>query len=107
VQRAGQSTLLSVANPAIFTTTSQVIIITHAYRQRVGVRYLTSGVKVYYLPLWLIYEQVSLPTLYGAFPMYRNIFLREGIDIVHGHQVGVTFITLSMINDSSRYLSMA
>ncbi len=53
-----------------------------------GVRYLTSGVKVYYLPLWLVYDQVSLPTLYGGFPLYRSIFLRESIDLVHGHQVG-------------------
>lgn len=59
---------------------------THAYKQRVGVRHLSSGVKVYYIPGWLVVDQVSLPTLYGFFPLLRNIFLREDIQIVHGHQ---------------------
>ncbi|KAJ3112901.1 hypothetical protein HDU96_004027 [Phlyctochytrium bullatum] len=51
-----------------------------------GVRYLTSGVKVYYVPHWLVYDQVSLPTLYCFFPLFRYICIRESIDIVHGHQ---------------------
>ncbi|KAI8850224.1 hypothetical protein BC829DRAFT_390158 [Chytridium lagenaria] len=64
----------------------KVIIITHAYGDRKGVRYLTSGVKVYYLSHWLVYDQVSLPTLYCFFPLFRYIVIRESIDIVHGHQ---------------------
>ncbi|KAJ3204602.1 hypothetical protein HDU67_009406, partial [Dinochytrium kinnereticum] len=64
----------------------KVIIVTHAYGDRVGVRYLTSGVKVYYVPLGLVYDQVSLPTLYCFFPLFRYILVRESIDIVHGHQ---------------------
>lgn len=31
-------------------------------------------------------EQVSLPSLYGSFPVFRQIILRERIGIVHGHQ---------------------
>ncbi|KAJ1553617.1 hypothetical protein HK405_007401 [Cladochytrium tenue] len=64
----------------------KVIIITHAYGDRAGIRYLTSGVKVYYVPHWLVYDQVSLPTLFAFFPLFRNIVLRERIQIVHGHQ---------------------
>jgi len=30
--------------------------------------------------------QVSLPSLYGSFPVFRQIMLRERIGIVHGHQ---------------------
>ncbi|KAJ3332879.1 Phosphatidylinositol N-acetylglucosaminyltransferase gpi3 subunit [Kappamyces sp. JEL0680] len=54
----------------------KVIIISHAYGKRSGVRYLSSGVKVYY---------VSLPTVYSFFPLFRHIIIREGIEIVHGH----------------------
>ncbi|KAI8912680.1 hypothetical protein EDD86DRAFT_188115 [Gorgonomyces haynaldii] len=64
----------------------KVIVLTHNYKERVGIRYLTSGVKVYYLPHWLVTDQVSLPTVYASFPMFRSIFLSEQIDLVHGHQ---------------------
>eukprot|EP00842_Homolaphlyctis_polyrhiza_P001709 jgi/Hompol1/2539/HPOL_002949-RA len=64
----------------------KVVIITHAYDSRIGVRYLSSGAKVYYVPHWLVFDQVSLPTVYGFFPLFRNIIVRESIDIVHGHQ---------------------
>ncbi|KAJ3085739.1 Phosphatidylinositol N-acetylglucosaminyltransferase gpi3 subunit [Quaeritorhiza haematococci] len=64
----------------------KVIIITHAYNNRVGVRYLTNGLKVYHVPHWLVYDQVSLPTVYGFFPLFRGIVVREGIHVVHGHQ---------------------
>ncbi len=47
---------------------------------------MTNGLKVYYLPLWRIYQQVSLPAIYALFPLMRTIFIREQIDIVHGHQ---------------------
>ncbi|KAH6569650.1 hypothetical protein BASA60_008159 [Batrachochytrium salamandrivorans] len=64
----------------------RVIILTHAYGSRVGIRYLTSGVKVYYIPQWLVFDQVSLPTVYGFLPLFRYIVVREAIDVVHGHQ---------------------
>lgn len=31
------------------------------------------------------YNQVTLPTMLCAFPILRQIFLREGITLVHGH----------------------
>ncbi|CAG8654461.1 12658_t:CDS:10 [Cetraspora pellucida] len=64
----------------------KVIIITHSYGNRTGVRYLTNGLKVYYVPHMVIYSEATLPTIYGFFPIFRNIVLRERIDIVHGHQ---------------------
>ncbi|KAJ3291010.1 hypothetical protein HK104_006377 [Borealophlyctis nickersoniae] len=63
----------------------KVIIITHNYNNRKGVRYLSSGVKVYYVPTWLVTDQVTLPTVYCFFPLLRYILVRERIDIVHGH----------------------
>ncbi|KAK4444415.1 glycosyltransferase [Podospora aff. communis PSN243] len=63
----------------------KVIIITHAYDGRTGVRYLTNGLKVYHVPYFVIYRSTTFPTVFSFFPMFRNIVLRERIDIVHGH----------------------
>lgn len=62
-----------------------VIIITHNYKDRRGVRYLTNGLKVYHIPFFTFYRQTTFPTVFSAFPVLRNIFIRENIDIVHGH----------------------
>eukprot|EP01036_Dinobryon_divergens_P032910 gene32910-42594_t len=53
---------------------------------RQGVRYMTNGLKVYYLPLTVCFDQVIYPTLFAFFPLFRNILIRERITIVHGHQ---------------------
>ncbi|RKO91063.1 hypothetical protein BDK51DRAFT_36048 [Blyttiomyces helicus] len=63
----------------------KVVIVTHNYGDRVGVRYLSAGVKVYHVPHWLVTDQVSLPTIYCFFPLFRYIIVRERIDVVHGH----------------------
>ena len=62
-----------------------VIIITHAYKDRTGVRTLTNGLKVYYVPYLVLYRECTFPTVFSAFPTLRQIFIRENIDIVHGH----------------------
>ncbi|KAI7826332.1 phosphatidylinositol N-acetylglucosaminyltransferase [Kickxella alabastrina] len=59
----------------------KVVIITHAYSNRRGVRYLAGGLKV----------NASLPTFFCTFPIFRQIFIREQISIVHGHQAFSTF----------------
>lgn len=64
----------------------KVIVITHAYGDRQGIRYMTNGLKVYYLPLTVCYDQVIFPTLFSFFALFRNILIREKIHIVHGHQ---------------------
>ncbi|KAK6204965.1 uncharacterized protein RJT21DRAFT_117445 [Scheffersomyces amazonensis] len=62
-----------------------VIIITHDYGSRNGIRTLTNGLKVYYVPFFVLYRSSTFPTVFSAFPILRNIFIRESIDIVHGH----------------------
>lgn len=66
----------------------KVVVLTHAYGDRSGVRWLTNGLKVYYSPHLSITQSVTLPTLFGGFPLLRAILLREGINLVHAHQVG-------------------
>ncbi|EGX90973.1 phosphatidylinositol N-acetylglucosaminyltransferase GPI3 subunit [Cordyceps militaris CM01] len=63
----------------------KVVIITHAYGNRTGVRYLTNGLKVYYVPFFIIYREATFPTVFSFFPIFRNICIRERIEIVHGH----------------------
>lgn len=62
-----------------------VIIVTHNYGDRTGIRNLTNGLKVYYIPYFTVYRSSSFPTIFASFPILRNIFIREQIDIVHGH----------------------
>lgn len=63
----------------------KVVIITHSYGDRKGIRYMTNGLKVYYLPIKVFYNQCILPTMICNIPILRNIFIREQIQIVHGH----------------------
>nr|CAG4650931.1 EOG090X0515 [Simocephalus serrulatus]SVE94203.1 EOG090X0515 [Simocephalus serrulatus] len=63
----------------------KVIVITHSYGNRTGVRYMTNGLKVYYLPIKTMADQVVLPTAFASLAIFRNIFIREKIEIVHGH----------------------
>jgi phosphatidylinositol glycan class A protein len=46
---------------------------------------MTNGVKVYYLPIKVFYNQVILPTMICNIPLLRYILIREQIEIVHGH----------------------
>ncbi|CAF3797262.1 unnamed protein product [Rotaria magnacalcarata] len=70
----------------------KVIVVTHAYDDRVGVRYMTNGLKVYYLPYKPFYNNTILPTVFSTIPLIRSILLREQITIVHGHS---SFSTLA------------
>lgn len=63
----------------------KVIIISHAYGARNGVRIMTNGLKVYYVPWRAFHEDNSFPTFVLFFPLFREIMIREGIEIVHGH----------------------
>lgn len=64
----------------------KVVVMTHAYGDCGGVRYLTNGLKVYYLYRRPIHAQSTLPTWVGAFRLLRLICLREQITLVHCHQ---------------------
>ncbi|KAK5297023.1 Phosphatidylinositol N-acetylglucosaminyltransferase GPI3 subunit [Cryomyces antarcticus] len=63
----------------------KVIVISHAYEGRTGVRYLTNGLKVYHVPFFVVYRETTFPTVFSFFPIFRNIIIRENIEIVHGH----------------------
>lgn len=64
----------------------KVVIITHAYDDRKGIRYMNNGLKVYYCPLLTFFDQDVWPTLFAFFPLFRSILIREQINVVHTHQ---------------------
>ncbi|KAG2262380.1 hypothetical protein Bca4012_012956 [Brassica carinata] len=64
----------------------KVVVMTHAYGNRTGVRYMTGGLKVYYVPWRPFAMQNTFPTVYGTLPIVRTILIRERITVVHGHQ---------------------
>ena len=97
----------------------KVVIVTHAYEDRVGVRYLSNFLKVhfnfyeqsnspniigviphllfvvllffqvYYLPFTVFYNQCALPTMFTTLPLMRDVCMRENITILHGHSVSL------------------
>jgi phosphatidylinositol N-acetylglucosaminyltransferase subunit A len=76
----------------------KVIIITHGYGNRKGVRYLPGPLKVYYCPIVPMTANDALPTFTATLPLLRWILIREGIEIVHAHQA-----TSTMANESVVY----
>lgn len=68
-----------------------VVIITMCTKgqERSGVRIMLNGLKVYYLPVPQVqtpHGRTSLFALFTTVQYFRDIFVREGIDIVHCHQ---------------------
>lgn len=56
------------------------------FKERIGVRYITNGMKVYHIPLEPFFSQDSFVSLFYFMSILRQITIREKIDIVHGHQ---------------------
>jgi phosphatidylinositol glycan class A protein len=68
---------------------SQVIVITHDYGDRCGIRHLPAGLKVYHIPIGTLpfsSTAATVPNLFGCLPLVRAILLRERIQILHAHQ---------------------
>nr|XP_022342602.1 phosphatidylinositol N-acetylglucosaminyltransferase subunit A-like isoform X1 [Crassostrea virginica] len=76
----------------------KVVVVTHAYGNKKGVRYLSNGLKAYYLPFLPFYNQCILPTIFTTFPLLRNIFIREQVTIVHGHSAFSTLAHEAMFH---------
>ena len=75
----------------------KVIIITHSYGKRKGVRYLPGPLKVYYCPICPMVDQDAMPTFSATLPLIRHILIRERIQIVHAHQATSTMANESLV----------
>ena len=70
----------------ILTAAIKVIVITHSHPpDRVGIRWLSPGLKVYHIPFPTIASSATLPNFLTFLPYLRTIALRERVDIIHGH----------------------
>ena len=63
----------------------------HPPHPRVGVRYMSCGLRVYHLPHLPMADQASLPTYFGLLPLLRSILLRERATLAHGHAATSVF----------------
>jgi phosphatidylinositol glycan class A protein len=64
----------------------KVTVLTHHRRNRQGIKYMGNGIKVYFTPLMTLYDDTSIPYLYGSLKILREICYTEKIDIIHCHQ---------------------
>lgn len=62
----------------------KVVVVTHRAGDLVGLRAI-DGLRVYFLDIPVIYRDTTFPSLYSNFPLFKEIFEDEEIDIVHGH----------------------
>ncbi|CAI5730732.1 unnamed protein product [Hyaloperonospora brassicae] len=87
----------------------KVIVLTHAVpgpRPRAGVRYMTHGLKVYYLPITALVDNVTYPTFVNHVALFRTICVREKVQIVHGHQATSTFMHECLVQAKSLTLGI-
>ncbi|KAL1234732.1 Phosphatidylinositol N-acetylglucosaminyltransferase subunit A [Trichinella pseudospiralis] len=63
----------------------RIVIVTHHYEGRRGIRYLSNGLKIYYLPFVILFSQCVIPSLLSTLPAARYILQREKIEILHSH----------------------
>lgn len=68
---------------------------THWSGKTIACHNLISSCQVYYVPVAPFYNHCVLPTVFTTLPLLRFIFLREKINVVHGHSVS------SLYKDSS------
>ena len=64
----------------------KVTVLTHNRKNRQGIKIMGNGIKVYFTPLMILYDDTSMPILYGALKIIREICYLEKIDLVHCHQ---------------------
>nr|CAG4640817.1 EOG090X0515 [Eulimnadia texana] len=83
--KGGVESHIHTLSQCLISRGHKVVVVTHSYEDRTGIRYMANGLKVYYIPVKTFYNQVMLPTIVSSIPLLRYIFLREKIEIVHGH----------------------
>jgi phosphatidylinositol N-acetylglucosaminyltransferase subunit A len=79
----------------------KVVVITKTYKGRQGVRYMNNGIKVYHLPYGEFIPIVVNVSLLLPTALFRYIFIREEVDLVHAHHAPST---LGMMALQAAYL---
>jgi glycosyltransferase involved in cell wall biosynthesis len=55
----------------------KVVVYTHAHPGRVGVRWITRGIKVYHVPRVVMYDNCTFPNFLGGFKLFRKVRRRR------------------------------
>lgn len=63
-----------------------VILLTHGYGDRIGIRLLFGELKVYYISIPEMYQSSSFPMIFASLPIIKSIIEKNKINLVHGHQ---------------------
>ena len=64
----------------------KVTVLTHHRKNRQGIKIMGNGIKVYFNPMMTLYDDSTIPILYGSFKIIREICYTEKVDIIHCHQ---------------------
>lgn len=64
----------------------KVTVLTHHRKNRQGIKIMGNGIKVYFNPMITLYDDSTIPILYGALKIIREICYLEKVDIIHCHQ---------------------
>lgn len=65
----------------------KVIVITHCYKNRIGIRFMGNGIKVYYVPFKPLPINIIVPNLtFSTMKLLREILIKEKINLIHSHQ---------------------
>ncbi|SIO73705.1 phosphatidylinositol glycan, class A [Babesia microti strain RI] len=80
----------------------KVVVVTNHYEDRIGIRYMGNGIKVYYVPKQLLGSfPVGFVSALPDISLIRDILIRESVDIIHVHQaatvIGHQFTACGMI----------
>ncbi|KMV65388.1 glycosyltransferase [Encephalitozoon cuniculi EcunIII-L] len=83
--KGGVETHIKYLSEELIAMGHKVIIITHRAGNLVGCR-MVGNIKVYFLDIPVLCRNTTFPSLYSNFPLFKEIFDNEEIEIVHGHQ---------------------
>ena len=83
--RGGVETHILELAHAFIKLNHNVIVITHKYKNYSGIVYIDK-IKVYYLNIPILARNVAWPCLYTGINLYKQIFIENKINVVHGHQ---------------------
>ncbi|MCQ2817474.1 MAG: glycosyltransferase [archaeon] len=64
----------------------KVCVFTHHQKDRQGPKYMGNGIKAYYRPTVSIHDDTAIPIFFGAMKLFREVCIKEEVDIVHCHQ---------------------
>lgn len=83
--KGGVETHIRTIGEELFKLGHSVIVITHKYKDYEGCLRI-GNLIVYYLDIPLIANNTTIPTIYTNYVIFKELFDRHSVQVVHGHQ---------------------